>query len=98
MMKINFDKALKLVDTKGAKLIDTNGPVEFSKKTLPGAVNLVLRNISKVLALCNKEVPVIFFGPDSYMAAQYTFGMGYQKVYYMENISTSDHETQILNK
>ena len=98
MMKINFEKALKLVDTKGAKLIDTNGPVEFNKKTLPGAVNLVLRNISKVLSICKKDVPVVFFGPDAHMAAQYTFGMGYEKVYYIETLPTSEPETQTVNK
>lgn len=86
MMKINFDKAMKLASMGKAKLIDTRNPVEYNKGTLNGAVNLVLRNISKIVTLCHKTDTLVFFGPDAYMAASYAFGMGFVKVHYMEGL------------
>lgn len=86
MMKINFDKAMKLAATGKAKLIDTRSPVEYNKGTLDGAVNLVLRNISKISSLCQKTDAVIFFGSDAATMANYAFGMGFTKVFYIEGM------------
>jgi len=86
MMKINYDKAMKLAGNGKAKLIDTRGPVEFNKGTLAGAINLVLRNISKIVTLYQKTDTVIFFGADAAIAANYAFGMGFAKVFYMEGL------------
>jgi len=92
MMKINYERAMRLAASGKGKLIDTRTPVEFNKGTLEGATNLVLRNISKLVTLCHKTDSVIFFGPDSYMAAQYAFGMGYPKVFFMEKMPEIDEE------
>jgi rhodanese-related sulfurtransferase len=92
MMKINFDKAMKLAGAGTAKLVDTRSPVEYNKGTLGGAVNLVLRNISKIVVIGKKDDAIIFFGPDAAIAANYAFGMGYTKVYYMENVPNLGEE------
>lgn len=91
MMKTNYENALK----KNGKFVDTRSPVDFQKGTIPGAVNLVLRNISIIGSVCPvKTTPVIFFGPDATMAAQYAFGMGYTKVFYMENMPNLSTEKE----
>lgn len=86
MMKINFDKAMKLAAAGKARLIDTRSPVEYNKGTLDGAVNLVLRNISKIASLCQKADTVIFFGSDAATMANYAFGMGFAKVFFMDGL------------
>ncbi len=60
-MKISPQKAKKLVD-KGAHLIDTRNPVDYAKNTLPGATNIVLRNVSSLPAKFKKTDNLILFG------------------------------------
>lgn len=59
-MKINPNTINKLIK-KGAILIDVRSPVEFAKGSVPNAVNIPLRNISKLLQM-DKKLPFVLFG------------------------------------
>lgn len=58
--KINGKRAQKLIE-KGAKLYDVRSPVAFRDGTLPGAINLALRQVSTLISL-PKTTKLIFFG------------------------------------
>lgn len=93
MMKINQERAIKLASSGQAILIDTRSPVEFNKGTMHGAINLVLRNISTLVAIVkDRKTSLVFFGTDAYMAAQYAFTMGFPKVFYIENLIIPSEE------
>jgi len=65
MQYINGKKAHKLVDEKSALLVDTRSPVEFRNGTLPGAVNLPMRNLMNTLMEYREsKTPIIIFGDD----------------------------------
>lgn len=89
MITVSEHGVQKLVEKKKAKLFDVRSPVDFAKGSLPAAQNLVLRNISKIVALADKKDHLVFFGSDdAKMAAQYAFGMGYANIYYVETMPT----------
>jgi rhodanese-related sulfurtransferase len=87
MNTVSEHNVQKLVEKKKAKLFDVRSPVDFAKGSLPPAQNLVLRNISKLVALADKKDHIVFFGnTDAKMAAQYAFGMGYTNIHYVETL------------
>lgn len=82
--KVVGKKAQKLVQ-KGALLIDVRSPVAFRDGTLPGAVNMSLRQLSQ-LATKAKTTPVIVFGdsdddPTLKSALNYIELYGFNAVY-----------------
>lgn len=82
--KISGKKAQKLVQ-QGAVLIDVRNPVAFRDGSLPGAVNMSLRQLTQVQKH-PKTTPIILFGEteqdDTLKAAiNYITLYGYTKVY-----------------
>lgn len=82
--KVNGKKAKTLID-KGAILVDVRSPVAYRDGTLPGAINLSLRQLSQ-LASKPKTTPVILFGdsdddPTLKSAINYVNLYGFDKVY-----------------
>ena len=84
-MKITSQKAGKLVD-KGAKLVDVRSPVDFAKGTLPGAINIVLRNVSSLPSKFKKTDTLIFLGTveDTKQFERYAEQLGYMNVHTLE--------------
>jgi rhodanese-related sulfurtransferase len=81
--RVSGKRAQQLVD-KGAMLIDMRSPVSFRDGTLPGAVNLSLRQLS-LLVREPKARTLIFFGEsesdDTLKAAiNYAFQFGFTEV------------------
>lgn len=79
-MFINITKAKKL-KSKGAILIDIRSPVDFASGTLVDAINIPLRNISKLMRV-ERNKPVIFFSDkndnkDLDFATNYALQMGF---------------------
>lgn len=82
--KISGSKAKKLVD-KGAVLVDVRNPVAYRDGSLPGAINLSLRQLSQ-LAPKPKNIPIVLFGdsdddPTLKSAINYVSLYGFDKVY-----------------
>lgn len=82
--KVNGKKAKALVD-KGAVLVDVRNPVAFRDGTLPGAINLSLRQLSQ-LSSKPKNTPIVLFGdsdddPTLKSAINYVNLYGFDKVY-----------------
>lgn len=77
-------RAQKLVE-KGAMLIDVRSPVSYRDGTIPGAVNMSLRQIS-LLTREPKNRSLIFFGESDHddtlkAAINYAFQYGFMNVY-----------------
>jgi rhodanese-related sulfurtransferase len=90
-MKINTVLAKHYVDTNGAKLIDTRPATEFAKGTLPGATNIVLRNVSTILTKFKKNDVLILFGSsdidtDIALFQNYAEQLGFTNVYSIGSI------------
>jgi len=86
---ISSTKAKKLVE-KGATLVDLRSPVDFAVSSLPHAVNITLRNVSRMMML-NKKTPLVFFGAsdddaDIKQAENYAIQMGFEKVFLLGSI------------
>lgn len=82
--KVNGKKAKTLVD-KGAVLVDVRNPVAYRDGTLPGAINLSLRQLSQ-LSSKPKTTPIVLFGdsdddPTLKSAINYVNLYGFDKVY-----------------
>lgn len=82
--KVTGKKAKTLVD-KGAVLVDVRSPVAFRDGTLPGAINLSLRQLSQ-LSSKPKNTPIVLFGdsdddPTLKSAINYVNLYGFDKVY-----------------
>lgn len=82
--KVIGTKAKTLVD-KGAVLVDVRGPVAYRDGTLPGAINLSLRQLSQ-LTSNPKHTPIVLFGdseddPTLKAAINYVSLYGFDKVY-----------------
>lgn len=82
--KVTGKKAKTLVD-KGAVLVDVRSPVAYRDGTLPGAINLSLRQLSQ-LASKPKNTPIVLFGesdddPTLKSAINYVNLYGFDKVY-----------------
>jgi len=82
--KIGGKRAKKLVE-KGALLIDVRSPVNFRDGSIPGAVNLSLRQISSLVRE-PKTKTLIFFGEteaDENLVAStnYAAQMGFTQVF-----------------
>jgi len=88
--KIDGKRAKRLVD-QGALLIDVRSPVSFRDGTLPGAINVSLRNVS-TLRKYPTTTNFILFSDLSSMdtlksAANYIIQMGFDGVYELGDIS-----------
>jgi rhodanese-related sulfurtransferase len=84
-MNISPQKARKLID-RGAKLIDVRNPVDFTKGTLDGAVNIVLRNVSALPLKFKKTDTLVLFGTtdddiDVMQFAKYAEQLGFTNVH-----------------
>lgn len=82
--KVTGKKAKSLID-KGAVLVDVRNPVAFRDGTLPGAINLSLRQLSQ-LSNKPKNTPIVLFGesdddPTLKSAINYVNLYGFDKVY-----------------
>lgn len=82
--KVVGKKAQTLV-SKGALLIDVRSPVAFRDGTLPGAVNMSLRQLSQLINK-PKNTPIVVFGegdddPTLKSALNYISQYGFSKVY-----------------
>lgn len=82
--RVNGKKARTLVDG-GAKLVDMRNAVAFRDGTLPGAVNMSLRQISTLINL-PKETKIVFFGETNEdenlkAAVNYAVQFGFMNVY-----------------
>lgn len=82
--KVMGKKAKSLVG-KGAVLVDVRSPVAFRDGTLPGAINLSLRQLSQ-LTSTPKTTPIVLFGdsdddPTLTSAINYVNLYGFDKVY-----------------
>jgi len=93
-MTISTVKAKKLVE-KGGKIFDVRSPVDFARHSIPGSINLPLRNVSHLVKYVKKEEPVIFVcdgetTTDSTMAQNYATQMGYQRVFSLDGIENWD--------
>lgn len=78
-------KRAKLLVEKGALLIDVRSPVNFRDGSLPGAVNLSLRQLSSLMRE-PKNKALVFFGEgesdDTLRAAiNYAYQFGFTEVY-----------------
>lgn len=83
-MNITGTKARKLAD-KGAIIVDVRDPVSFRDGTVPGAINLSLRQLSH-LQKHPKTTPIVIFGEsatDSTLlsAINYLTLYGFSKVF-----------------
>lgn len=72
--KITGDKAQALIK-KGAVLVDTRDPVSFRDGTLPGAINLSLRQIPSLSKYPTKTTIIMFgkSGSDDTLKAAITY-------------------------
>lgn len=82
--RIGGKRAQRLVE-KGAMLIDVRSPVSFRDGSLPGAVNLSLRQVSSLIRE-PKSRSLIFFGEtendDTLMASlNYAYQLGFGEVF-----------------
>ena len=82
--RISGKKAQKLVE-KGAILIDVRDPVSFRDGSLPGAVNLSLRQLT-TLVREPKDKKLIFFGSSETdetlkIAINYAYQFGFMEVF-----------------
>lgn len=82
--KVTGKKAKTLVD-KGAVLVDVRSPVAYRDGTLPGAINLSLRQLSQLTSK-PKNTPIVLFGesdddPTLKSALNYVNLYGFDKVY-----------------
>ena len=82
--KVAGKKAKSLID-KGAVLVDVRSPVAYRDGTLPGAINLSLRQLSQLNSK-PKTTPIILFGesdddPTLKSAINYVNLYGFDKVY-----------------
>lgn len=82
--KVTGKKAKNLID-KGAILVDVRSPVAFRDGTLPGAINLSLRQLSQLNSK-PKNTPIVLFGdsdddPTLKSAINYVNLYGFDKVY-----------------
>jgi len=92
--RIGGKKAQQLVE-KGAMLIDVRDPVSFRDGSLPGAVNLSLRQLSSLIRE-PKTRKLIFFGEaesdDTLNAAvNYAYQFGFTEVF---SLGSKDHWTK----
>lgn len=82
--KIAGKKAKSLID-KGATLVDVRSPIAYRDGTIPGAINLSLRQLSQ-LSSKPKTTPIVLFGdsdddPTLKSAINYVNLYGFDKVY-----------------
>lgn len=85
MPKISQKRAKILLEKKNVKLIDVRSPVDFARGTIPGAVNIPIRNISQLMRE-SRTRPLIFFGDDDHdfnikQAENYAIQMGFLEIY-----------------
>lgn len=84
MKKVNGRRAQQLVE-KGAMLIDMSSPVSYRDGSLPGAVNMSLRQLSSLIRE-PKSKTLIFFGESEddgtlQAAIKYAYQFGFTEVF-----------------
>lgn len=88
--KIDGKRAKQLVE-KGAVLIDVRSPVSFRDGTLPGAVNVSLRNVSTLRKYPDSTSFILFSDSSSEdtlrAAVNYIIQMGFERVYELGDMS-----------
>lgn len=90
MQMIDGKKAKRLIE-KGALLFDVRDPVSFRDGTLPGAINLTLRQVSTLMKH-DRKVSLIFFGNNSEdtnlrSVLNYALQMGFLNIYSLGSIN-----------
>ena len=82
--RISGKRAKKLVD-KGAILIDVRSPVDFRDGSIPGAINLSLRQISQLVREPRTKTLIFFSNSetddDLKSATNYATQMGFTQVF-----------------
>jgi rhodanese-related sulfurtransferase len=63
MINCSINRAKALIE-QGALLIDLRSPVDFRNGSLPGAKNVILRNLQGELKSVNRTTPIIVFARD----------------------------------
>lgn len=80
----NKEKVQALINSKNAMLVDMRSPVQFRDSSIPGAVNLPLRNLTNTLmTVKDKTRPVILFGEatDVKMGITYAENLSFENIY-----------------
>ena len=90
MQMIDGKKTKRLIE-KGALLFDVRDPVSFRDGTLPGAINLTLRQVSTLMKH-DRKVPLIFFGNNNEdvnlrSILGYASQMGFLNIYSLGSIN-----------
>lgn len=83
-------KRCKILVEQGALLFDTRDPVDFRNGTIPGAVNLHMRQVS-TLTKYPRDTKMVFFGsaPDDntlQAVVNYVIQYGFTNVYILKSI------------
>lgn len=105
MTKISVAKAKKLIE-KGGKIFDVRSPVEFARKSIPGSINLTLRNVSHLPKYVKKDNAVILVGDtetkkDLEMMERYAGQLGFLSVFLLDGIeswSSTPENNHIVKK
>ncbi len=70
----------------GGQLVDVRSTADFSRDSLPGAVNIPVESLSYEHRLLSREQPVIVFGANEFRssrAARLLAGKGFQRIYHL---------------
>ena len=70
----------------GGQLVDVCSTADFSRDSLPGAVNIPVESLSYEHRLLSREQPVIVFGANEFRssrAARLLAGKGFQRIYHL---------------
>lgn len=85
-MKKASKNTIERLVSKGALLVDMRSPIEFRDGSIPGAVNLPLKNfLNKILGM-DRKTKIIIFGktiddPDLIQGFNYSNQLGFTDVY-----------------
>ncbi|NOR40964.1 MAG: rhodanese-like domain-containing protein [Gammaproteobacteria bacterium] len=70
----------------GGQLVDVRSAKDFSRYSLPGAVNIPVESLSYEHRLLSREQPVIVYGASEFRssrAARLLAGKGFQRIYHL---------------
>ena len=71
---------------RGGQLVDVRSPKDFSRCSLPGAVNIPVESLGYEHRLLSREQPVIVYGASEFRsgrAARLLAGKGFQRIYHL---------------
>ncbi len=90
MSVIQGPEAHRLVEEEGARLLDVRMPEELAEKSVPGAINVPVQELSMRLGeLPDKGTPLVVFcrsGRRSEMAANLLRQAGWKRVYDLQTV------------